>query len=102
MVTYPSKNRGGNRKAFRVGILNFNIMSFESELNQVSNLEGINVNAEALVANGDQAKVIFCKGWPATKMVLEALKAMLPHVAVKTIIGVIIKAGDALSSRICG
>jgi hypothetical protein len=76
-------------------------MSFETELNQLSKLEGVSVNLDAKAANGQDAKTIFCKGWPAAKMVLDAIKAMLPNPAVKIVIGIIISAGDALSGRIC-
>lgn len=78
-----------------------NTMSLQSELNQLGNFEDVSYDASAELANGASAKSIFCNGWPAAKVVLEAIAAMIKNPLVKIIINLVIKAGDALSNKIC-
>jgi len=75
-------------------------MSLETELNHFANLKDLAINEEALDVNGQKAKTIFCNGWPAAKLVVEAIRAMLPK-GFGIVIAIVIKAGDALSARIC-
>lgn len=78
-----------------------NIMSFQTELAKLSNFEDISYDAQATTGAGQSAKDIFCKGWPVAKTVLESIAAMIKNPFVKIIIGIVTKAGDALSTKIC-
>lgn len=44
----------------------------------------------------------FCEIWPTAKTALNLLKDIIKNPALKVIIGTIISAGDAVSSRVCG
>lgn len=57
--------------------------------------------SENVTVQGRNAKDVFCNGWPAAKTVLESIAAMIKNPIVKVIIGIVIKAGDALSAKIC-
>lgn len=76
-------------------------MSLQSELNQLGDLEDVTLDLNATTANGQSAKNIFCNGWPAAKVVLESISAIIKNPIPKLIIGIVIKAGDALSGKIC-
>ncbi len=76
-------------------------MSLQKEMDQLANLEGVTIDTNALLADGKNAKQIFCKGWPATKLVLESIATMIKNPVVKIVIGIIVKAGDALEVKTC-
>jgi hypothetical protein len=76
-------------------------MSLELELNELATLKGVSIDAEAVIASGQSAKSIFCNGWSTAKVVLEATAAMIKNPIAKLIIGIVIKAGNALSAKIC-
>ncbi len=75
-------------------------MDFSSELNKLENLDGINVQLDATMADGQKAKDIFCKSWPIAKVVLEALSKMTFPVG--AIIAIVIKLGDGIYNKHCG
>jgi len=76
-------------------------MSLQNEMDQLANLEGMSIDTNALLADGQKAKQIFCHGWPATKVVLDSIAAMIKNPVVKMVIGIIVKAGDALERKNC-
>lgn len=70
-------------------------------LEKIENLEDITFDTQAEMANGEKAKVIFCKGWSTTKVTLKAIEAIIKNPIIKVIIGIIIKAGDAFEAKNC-
>jgi hypothetical protein len=76
-------------------------MSFQSELEKLANFDDITFDTQVQTVTGQSAKNVFCKGWPSTKVVLESIAAMVKNPVVKILIGIVIKAGDALSIKIC-
>lgn len=76
-------------------------MSFQSDLNQLESFEDISLDTNATTSSGQSAKTIFCNGWPSTKVVLESVSLIIKNPIAKIIIGIVIKAGDALSTKIC-
>ena len=59
-----------------------------------------NVNDITLVAPID-AKGTFCEVWPGAKTALELLQGIIKNPIAKGAIGIVIAAGDAVSSKIC-
>jgi len=76
-------------------------MSFQTELNQLADFEEISFDANATTVNGQSAKNIFCNGWPSAKVVLESIALIIKNPIVKIVIGIVVKAGDALSTKVC-
>ena len=76
-------------------------MSLESELTNLASFQNISYDAKATVASWETAQKVFCAGWPATKQVLEAIESMVKNPIVRIVIGIIVKAGDALAAKIC-
>ena len=76
-------------------------MSIQAELNQLAAFEEVSFDASATTTEGKNAKDIFCSGWPSAKAVLESIAAIIKNPFVKITIGTIVKAGDALSAKIC-
>jgi len=56
------------------------------------------INVAALPAD---LKKLFCEGWPGAKTVLQTLQNLLKNPLAKAAIGIVIAAGDAVSSAIC-
>lgn len=67
----------------------------EEELEQL--VKSYEVNA--IISSGENAKDIFCEGWPLAKKVLESVAKMMPKLTF--IIQLIIVAGDAFAERNC-
>lgn len=44
----------------------------------------------------------FCEIWPNAKMALEVLQQIIKNPVAKAAVGIVISAGDAVASRICG
>lgn len=62
-----------------------------------------NINAKNISLEGTKsAKEKFCELWPAAKIGLEALSAIVKNPIAKATIETLIKAGDALAKSICG
>lgn len=76
-------------------------MNFVKELQKINDFEDISFDDQATTIKGKKAKEVFCKGWPSSKIVLEAIVSMVKNPIAKVIIGIVIKAGDALSTKIC-
>lgn len=55
----------------------------------------------SLVLPKGTSRTGFCEIWPTAKTALGLLKDMVKNPALKVIIGTIISAGDAVSSRVC-
>ncbi len=73
----------------------------EKQLQNLATLKDVTIDENAKHENGELAKNIFCDGWPATKVTLESVSLLIKNPIVKLIIGIVINAGDALSTKIC-
>jgi hypothetical protein len=60
-----------------------------------------NANDISLVLPKGVAKNKFCDVWPGAKTALELLQGIIKNPIAKAAIGIVIAAGDAVSSRIC-
>lgn len=76
-------------------------MNFIKELNNINDFKDISFDEQATTIEGKKAKEVFCNGWPSSRIVLEAIASMVKNPIAKVIIGIVIKAGDALSAKIC-
>lgn len=67
------------------------------------NAKTITSNAKdiSLVAAPAGSKNKFCEVWPGAKTALELLQGIVKNPIAKAAIGVVIAAGDAVSSKIC-
>jgi hypothetical protein len=68
----------------------------------MTNKEIVSHAADISLAPGAAQQSEFCKIWPNAKSALEMLQGLVKNPIVKGAIGVIIAAGDAVSSKICG
>jgi len=48
------------------------------------------------------SKTTFCEVWPGAKKALELLQGLVKNPIAKAAIGIVIAAGDAVASKICG
>ncbi len=53
------------------------------------------------LSNIDAKKADFCSVWPQARMGLEMLKDLIKNPIAKAAVGIVISAGDAVSSKIC-
>ena len=67
------------------------------------NAKTITSNAKdiSLVSAPAGSKNKFCEVWPAAKTGLELLQSIVKNPIAKAAIGIVVAAGDAVSSKIC-
>lgn len=58
-------------------------------------------NDISLSAAPAQGKEQFCKLWPTAKPALEHLRDLVKNPVVKTVIGTVIRTGDAVAGLVC-
>ncbi len=68
------------------------------------NAKTITSNAKdiSLVMPKDAGQNRFCEIWPGAKKALELLQGIVKNPIAKAAIGIVIAAGDAVSSKLCG
>jgi len=76
-------------------------MKFDNEFNAIANLEEISLNENSLLRDGQKANSAFCKSWPAAKVALEAILAMVNNPFIKIAIGLVIQVGEGIYKKIC-
>jgi len=67
----------------------------------MENFKDISLNESAKIESGENAKQVFCNGWPVAKVTLTSIKAMVKNPIVKIMITAVIACGDAIQEKFC-
>lgn len=71
-------------------------------LSDLQNLDDVTLDKEAVHPDsGELAREGFCASWPASKLAIEKMQAMVKNPIVKFVIGIVITVGDGIAARLC-